>query len=64
MNTAIKVHAPGNGSRAQAIGIEFVTKSVLSYQMVPASLSVQEARKLISLLEIAVAGTESTHPFG
>ena len=60
MSNTIKVHTLGSGSRPQAIGLEFVSKSMLSYQMVPASLSVQEARKLISLLEAAVAGAENT----
>lgn len=58
MSTTVKVHALGSGSRAQAIGLEFVSKSFLSYQMVPATLSVAEARKLISVLESAVAGAE------
>ncbi len=60
MSTTVKVHALGNGARPQAIGLEFVSKSALSYQMVPTSLSVQEARKLISLLEAAMAGAEGT----
>lgn len=59
VSTTVKVHALGSGSRPQAIGLEFVSKSILSYQMVPATLSVEQTRKLIAVLEAAVAGAET-----
>lgn len=57
VDTMVKVHTLGNSGRTEAIGLEFVAKSVLSYQMVPISLSLTEAKNLINLLELATAGT-------
>lgn len=55
INYELKVHILEEkelGS-SKSIGIELVVKSFLSYQMVPITLSLQEARKLITLLEEA-----------
>ena len=60
MGSTIKVHALGSGHLTQAVGLEFVSKSPLSYQMIPSSLSVAEAKRLITLLEAAVAEAEHT----
>lgn len=59
MTTMVKVHTLGNSGKTEGIGLEFVAKSMLSYQMVPISLSVTEAKNLINLLELATAGTET-----
>lgn len=54
VRTTLKVHVLGGGSPEKAVGIEFIAKSVASYQMVPVTLSVSEAKKLASLLQAAV----------
>lgn len=53
MNGKIRVHkvAKRNGNQ---IGIELVHTSPLSYQMVPANLSKEEAQQLIQLLTVAI----------
>jgi len=56
MSIAVKVHVLGGASLDKAIGLEFVAKSVASYQMMPVSLSKADARKLIALLESATTG--------
>lgn len=53
MKTALKVHALDAGPD-KAIGLEFVAKSVASYQMMPFSMSASEARKLIAHLQAAL----------
>lgn len=55
-STMIRVHTLDGDSEHKAVGVEFVAKSALSYQMIPCSLSVAETKKLISLLESAVRG--------
>ncbi len=55
-NCELKVHIieekkPGP---SRSIGLELVAKSFLSYQMIPLTLSPQETRKLIFLLEEAL----------
>lgn len=54
--TLIKVHTLQGGADDKTVGLEFVAKTVASYQMMPFSLSVAETKKLISLLESAVRG--------
>jgi hypothetical protein len=56
MRSVIKVHMLQGDSADRTVGIECVIKSFASYQMVPLTLSVSEARQLISLLESAVRG--------
>jgi hypothetical protein len=41
----------------KSVGLEFVAKSVASYHMVPISLSLADAKKLIDLLQVAVGVT-------
>jgi hypothetical protein len=53
MKTALKVHVL-DGSPDRAIGLEFVAKSVASYQMLPISLSASEARRLVAHLQTAL----------
>jgi hypothetical protein len=56
MNVAFNVHVLGGTDPEKAIGLELVAKSAASYQMMPLTLSVLEARKLIGLLEVACQG--------
>lgn len=53
MKAGLKVHAL-DGGPDKAIGVELVAKSVASYQMMPVTLSVPEARKLIAHLQAAI----------
>jgi hypothetical protein len=53
MKTALKVHAL-DASPDKAVGLEFVAKSVASYQMMPFAMSAAEARKLIAHLQAAL----------
>jgi hypothetical protein len=53
MNGKIRVHKVAKKDGNQ-IGIELVHTSPLSYQMVPAHLSKEEAQKLIQLLTVAI----------
>jgi len=55
MNIAVKVHTLGGDSTEKAIGLEFVAKSIASYQMMPVTLSASEARKLATLLQTATS---------
>ena len=57
MNIAVRVHKLGGGTPDKAIGIEFVAKSFASYQMMPVTLSVTEAKKLSMLLQSATTGS-------
>ena len=54
MKVAVKVHQLGGASSEKAIGLEFVAKSVGSYQMLPVTLSKAEAQKLSQLLQSAL----------
>ena len=60
MTTIVKVHTLGNSGNTEAVGLEFVAKSILSYQMMPISLSISEAKNLIEALNTAVAGATDT----
>ena len=53
MKTALKVHSL-DGAPEKAIGLEFVAKSIASYQMMPFAMSVSEAQKLIAHLQAAI----------
>lgn len=53
MKTGLKVHAL-DGGPDKAIGLEFVAKSIASYQMMPVALSIPEAKKLISQIQAAI----------
>jgi hypothetical protein len=53
IKSVVRVHVL-DGGPDKAVGLEFVAKSFVSYQMLPLSLSENEARNLIRLLENAV----------
>jgi len=53
--STVRVHILGSRPE-RAVGLEFVAKTIASYQMVPVALSEDEARKLISLLQSAIDG--------
>src|SRR5260221_14091651 len=53
MSVALKVHALRRDDSEKLIGIELVAKSFASYQMVPITLSVNQAQQLASLLQNA-----------
>ena len=54
IKSAVKVHILGGVPSEHAIGVELIAKSILSYQMLPISLSNAEANRLIALLQEAV----------
>ena len=54
VSSVLKVHVLGGGEPEKAVGLEFVAKSVASYQMLPLTLSSSEAKKLVSLLQSAI----------
>ena len=56
MNLVLKVHKLDGDSSNKSVGLEFVNKSFLQFQIVPLALSVTETKKLIQLLETAVRG--------
>lgn len=49
----LKVHALRREGAERLVGIEIVAKSAMSYQMMPITLSVDQARQLASLLQTA-----------
>lgn len=51
--TTLKVHVL-DATPEKAVGLEFVAKSIASYQMIPFSMSTTEARKLIAHLQSAI----------
>ena len=51
--TTLKVHVL-DAAPEKAVGLEFVAKSIASYQMTPFSMSATEARKLIAHLQAAI----------
>lgn len=59
MKVGLRIHRLG-GSPEKAVGVELVAKSFASYQMMPMTLSVGEARKLIGLLEAATSEQNAT----
>ena len=58
MSMTVKVHTLGGGSPEKAIGLEFVAKSIASYQMMPVTLSAAEAKKLAILLQSATSDSK------
>jgi len=54
MRIALKVHVLQRDPSEKLIGIELVAKSFASYQMMPVTLSVNQAEQLASLLQNAV----------
>ena len=56
---AIKVHKLAGKPSEKAVGLELVGKTIGSYEMYPVALSVQEAERLISLLQSAVGNKQS-----
>ena len=61
IKSIVRVHVL-DGGPDKAVGLEFVAKSFVSYQMLPLALSEREARNLIRFLENAVveAGDRGT----
>lgn len=59
MNVGLRIHKLGGGPE-KAVGVELVAKSLSSYQMMPMTLSVVEARRLIGLLEAATGEQNAT----
>jgi hypothetical protein len=49
----LKVHVL-DAAPEKAVGLEFVAKSIASFQMIPFSMSAAEARKLIAHLQTAI----------
>ena len=56
MSIKVKVHRLGGDAPDKAIGLEFVAKSLTSYEMMPVTLSVSEAKKLAILIKSAAGG--------
>jgi hypothetical protein len=52
----LKVYRLSGAPDGRAVGIELVSKSIASYQMLPVTLSAQAARDLAALLHSAAAG--------
>jgi hypothetical protein len=60
VTTLLRVHVlRGDVGSETTIGVEFVAKSFASYQMLPISLTNDEARTLIRLLESALSSGPS-----
>lgn len=55
MSTLVRVHELDGASSEKKVGVEFVAKSVGSYQMMPISLSANEARDLAKMLNDAAS---------
>ncbi|WP_148289689.1 hypothetical protein [Ideonella sp. B508-1] len=55
LSSRLKVHLLEGGPSEKAVGIELVAKGVASYQMMPITLSAAEAKRLVSLLQSAIA---------
>ncbi len=51
--TTLKVHVL-DAAPEKAVGLEFVVKSIASYEMIPFSMSAAEAKKLIAHLQVAI----------
>lgn len=60
VTTLLRVHVlSGDAASGTTVGVEFVAKSFASYQMLPFSLTKDEARTLIGLLESALSSGSS-----
>lgn len=55
MSLRLKVHLLEGNPSEKAVGLELVAKGVASYQMMPITLSAAEAKKLVALLQSAIA---------
>jgi len=53
-NSIVRVHIMGGEATGQAVGLEFLTESLLGYRTSSMTMSRAEATKLVSLLESAV----------
>ena len=56
MSMQLKVHLLEGNPPEKAVGLELVAKSIASYQIMPITLSETETKKLVSLLQSAIAG--------
>ena len=56
LTSSLKVHRLG-GDPQREIGLELVSKSFASYQMMPIALSAEEAQALMGYLQAALRGT-------
>lgn len=63
MRTRVKVHILEKDAQ-KLVGLEFVATSVASYDMMPLTLSVTEAKKLVAVLEQTIARTERNNRDG
>ena len=59
-STTLKIHILSGGQPDRTVGIELVAKSCTGYQIIPVTLSLLEAEKLIDLLEQATSGKPLT----
>lgn len=53
VKTVLKIHSLGANSTGKAVGVELIAKSFASYQTLPTTLTITEAKKLITLPESA-----------
>lgn len=53
MTTLLRVHELDGATLGKRVGVEFVAKSIGSYQMMPITLSASEAKELANLLNDA-----------
>lgn len=56
VGVALKVHVLRREPAEKLIGVEFTAKSFASYQMMPITLSLSQAKQLASLLQVALNG--------
>jgi len=56
MNLKLKVHELDDITNERAVGLELVEKSFASYQMMPITLSLTEAKKLADILNQVTYG--------
>ena len=54
VGVALKVHILRREAAEKLVGVEFISKSFASYQMMPITLSTSQAQQLASLLNEAV----------
>ncbi|MCZ4307020.1 hypothetical protein O4G98_19980 [Zoogloeaceae bacterium G21618-S1] len=53
----VKIHKLSGASEGKAVGLELVSKSIASYQILPVTLSAQTARELSELLRTAAGSS-------
>jgi hypothetical protein len=63
VQTRLRVHllSGRDATSSPAIGIEFIARSFASYQMIPITLTQEETRALISLLEKTLSNGSPNH---